>query len=127
LGWPKPWKRFITFSPKPGGEAAHFRAVERVDAEQQLFAINLVEKFGDGAGIRQHGAVRLDQHRNLAGRVEGEEFGPPLPALLHLQGEIEGFLLQHETDLAGEGRKPEMIKQAHGATISEQPVRVEGL
>jgi len=42
---------------------------------QQLLAIDLVEILDDRVAAGQDSAVRLDQHRHLAGRVEGENSG----------------------------------------------------
>ena len=105
---------------EPGGQAPHFGPVDRVDADQDLLAIDLVEIFDDRRRVGEHGPVRLDQHRHLAGRVEGEEFRPPFPDLLRLQREVEVLLSQHDAHLARAGREPEVIEDAHAADCNDQ-------
>ena len=98
---------------EPGVQPAHLGAVDRVDADQDLLAVGLVEIFDDRLGAGEHGAVRLDQHRHLAGRVEGEEFRPPLPDLFGLHREVEVLLGQHDAYLARERRQGEVIENPH--------------
>jgi len=98
---------------EPGGEAPDFGAVDRVDSDQNLLAVDFVEIFDDRRGIGEHGPIRLDQYRHLAGRVEGEEFRPPFPNLLGLQGEIEILLPEHDAHFARERGEPKVIEHTH--------------
>ena len=98
---------------EPRAEPAHFGPIDRVDADQDLLAINLVEIFDNRIGAGEDGAVGLDQDRHLARWVQCEKLGPPLPHFFELQCEVEVLLGQHKADLARRGRQGLVIQNSH--------------
>ena len=103
----------VHLAVEPGGQPPHLGTVDRVDADQQLFAVDLVEIFDNRRRIGEHGAVGLDQHRHFAGRVEGEKFRPPLPDFLGLQREIEVLFPQHDAHLARRRGEHRVVQNPH--------------
>jgi hypothetical protein len=102
---------------EPAGKAPHFGAIDRIDADQHLLAVDLVEVLDNGRGVGEHGAVRLDHHRHFAGRVEGEELRPPFPDLFGLQGEIEVLFPEYDAHFARKRRKPKVIEDPHAGIL----------
>ena len=101
------------FIVEPGNQPSHLGAHEGRRADQRRRFIDIFEIFQNGARAGDHGAVRLDQNRDLAGRVEREEFDAALPGFLQHQFKIEALLGQGNADSAAGRSQPEMIKGPH--------------
>jgi hypothetical protein len=76
--------------------------------------VGLFEVLADGVAVGDGEAVLLAQHRHGAGGVHLQEFLPPFPDAFQPQLERYPLLGHGEADLAGIGRKGEVVEDAHG-------------
>jgi hypothetical protein len=101
----------------PLHEAPRLGAVEGAGADERRLWIGLVQVLGGDRGAGDRGAVLLDQHRHLPGRIEPQEALAPLPDLLGLERDLEPLLAQENADLAAAGIERQVIERAHGVGL----------
>ena len=95
-------------------EQASQSAIDVLIARQQLdVRAGLFEIFGDGARVGVHSAGIVDEDRNRAVRVHGEEVRTPVPDLFDLGFSLDVLLAERHSDLPAEGRNPEVIEGRH--------------
>ena len=117
----------LEFQIKPGHQASNLGPFDGAFPEQWGLGLDLLEILTNRGGIDDHlwltsCLVGFDQHRHFAGRVKSQKILATFPDFFDFQLEGELLLGQHDSNLACERAKPEMIEGPHSAaTLAEGP------
>ena len=107
----------VELQVEPADKPAHLGTASGIAAQQSRLGIDLVEIFGNGMAVGDHGAMLLHQHRNLAAGIEMQELLAPVAGTLIHELEREIFLPQQHAQLAGKGIEGEVMEAAHGPAV----------
>ena len=113
---------------EPVEQAARLDAAERIVGQQAPVAerepAGLVEIFGDDARARRDGARLVDEHGRLAGRVQGQEFGPALEGALLDERGFDAEFGEDEPCEARMGADGMVVEDGHALGVTRSVRRV---